>query len=98
MGQLFSSINWHFGVLMLAGVPVLAGGPEIGMAVAHGNFMVDQFRVTDSATIFDGSTLETAKGSVTVQLVRGGRIVLGPYSRGTIHANDILLEGGQSEI
>jgi hypothetical protein len=75
-----------------------AAAPVIGIATARGDFQVNSLRVSDNATLFEGSTIETAKATSEVRLTGGSRVVLGPGSKGTIYKDRALLEKGQGQI
>lgn len=70
----------------------------IGVAKAHGRFLVDSHPVAGNATLFEGNTLETAAASSELQLYSGVRMRLAPDSRGRVFGNRLELEKGSGEL
>src|ERR1041385_1402119 len=83
-------------------VTIAFGSPssetEIGMAVANGNFRVNQTGVSGNATLFDGSTIETAAAPSQIQLDGGPRVRLAAGSKARIFQTKLVLESGFSEL
>lgn len=76
----------------------LAASPAIGIATARGIFLVDSFRVSGSATLFDGMLVETAQTPSTLQLDGGVRMHLGAVSRSRVYRERLVLEKGEGEL
>ena len=70
----------------------------IGVAAADGSFTIDGARVPGNATVFEGSTIETGKASVVLELIGGVRVVVDAQSRARIFGNHLLLEAGRAQI
>jgi hypothetical protein len=87
-------------ILLAAGAVsfLTASGPAIGMAVADGSFRVDHSQVWGSATLFDGSTVETGQALSRLRFASGARISLAAQSRATVHEGRLSLESGESQI
>src|SRR6266850_820434 len=66
--------------LILAGSLTItqAAGPALGVAIAKGGFQIDGSSVSDNATLFGGTTVETSQASSRLQLQSGARIELSP--------------------
>ena len=70
----------------------------IGMAVSSGTLLVDHTRVSGSATIFAGSTVDTAAASSTVRLDSGARLRLSPETRVQIYPDHAVMDSGLGEF
>jgi hypothetical protein len=86
-----------FAVSVLA-ANVLAAGPSIGVASARGAFRIDQTPVAGNATLFAGSSIETAAATSELQLSQGARMLLGQRSRGRVFTDRFVLEQGEGQI
>jgi hypothetical protein len=75
-----------------------AAGPALGVAMATGSFRIDGSQVSDNATLFGGSTIETEKASSRLQLSSGARIELAPGSRAKVYSDHLSLESGLGEL
>jgi len=75
-----------------------AGTVSIGTASARGNIRVDSYAVTDSATLFDGSVVETGQASADLHLSEGTEITMASSSRGTLYRDHLVLQQGASEL
>ncbi len=84
---------------LIAGTALIAATSTtiIGMASSQSNLTLDSSRVSGNATLFDGSTVESA-GYSRIQLKNGTRIDLGAGSQAKIFANHASLDRGMSEI
>src|SRR6185295_14572584 len=60
-----------------------AANGSIGIAVTNGGFQVDHARVSGNATLFDGSSVETAKAPSQLQLNDGVVMRLAADARAT---------------
>ncbi|MEO8367734.1 MAG: hypothetical protein ABI806_00855 [Candidatus Solibacter sp.] len=88
-----------FGALSLGLVGGLwAANSGIGTATAKGTFAVNQSKVSGTATLFDGTKVETGAISSRLQLINGSRIDLNANSSVTVHGSDAVLETGSGEI
>jgi hypothetical protein len=76
----------------------MAGSPVIGTAMTKGPFRVDNATVSGNATLFEGSILETATASSSVQLSSGARFLLGADSRGRLFGDRLVLEKGATNL
>ena len=75
-----------------------AGTVSIGTASARGDMRVDNNTVTDSATLFDGSVVETGQASADLHLGAGTEITMASSSRGTLYRDHLVLQQGASEL
>ena len=75
-----------------------AGTVSIGTASARGNMRIDNYMVRDSATLFDGSVVETAQASADLHLGQGTEIRMASSSRGTLYRDHLVLQQGASEL
>lgn len=85
-----------------ATVPLLAAylwaaPASIGVATAHGNFLVDRAKVQGTATLYDGSLVETEQASSLLQLPQS-RLNLASGSKGQVYRDHFVLERGQGQI
>jgi hypothetical protein len=71
--------------------------PVIGMASAQSGVILDNARVSGDATVFDGSTVQTAAYS-RIQLKSGTRLDLGAGSKAQIFAGRVAMESGATEV
>ncbi len=75
-----------------------AGSVSIGTASVRGDMRVDSYTVKDSATLFDGSVVETGPASADLHLGEGTEIRMASSSRGTLHRDSLVLQQGASEL
>ena len=75
-----------------------AGTVSIGTASARGDMRVDNYTVKDSATLFDGSVVETGQASADLHLGQGTEIRMASSSRGTLYRDHLVLQQGASEL
>jgi hypothetical protein len=75
-----------------------AGTVSIGTASARGDMRVDNYTVKDSATLFDGSVVETGQASADLHLGKGTEIRMASSSRGTLYRDHFVLQQGASEL
>ena len=73
-----------------------AGTVSIGTASARGDMRVDNNMVTDSATLFEGSVVETGQASADLHLGAGTEITMASSSRGTLYRDHLVLQQGAS--
>lgn len=72
----------------------VAASPAIGTAQSAGKFRVDNSPVSGSATLFEGSRIETSSSAPRVELQNGSSLQFSPESRATIYGNHAILEQG----
>ena len=84
--------------LLLSGVPLPAASPAIGTVMTNGSFRMNNMTLRGNATLFEGSTLETAGTPSSVELASGARLTLGADSRGQIFGDHLVLERGQGDM
>lgn len=84
----------------VAGVLVVqaGAGPGIGLVLAKGTFRIDNSQVYGNSTLFDGSTIETARAGSELQLNNGVRTVLGPGTLCRVHRDRLILDKGRGRI
>jgi hypothetical protein len=75
-----------------------AAGNSIGMAVTNGGFQVDHAQVSGIATLFDGSSIETAKAHSKIRLNDGVVMRLASDARATVYHHKLILERGLGQI
>ena len=75
-----------------------AGTVSIGTASARGDMRVDNNTVTGSATLFDGSVVETGQASADLHVGKGTEITMASSSRGTLYRDHLVLQKGASEL
>jgi len=86
-------------VWVMSAVGALFGSePAIGMAMANGSFEVDHSRVWGTATLFDGSTIETPAASAQLKLDGGAEMRLAPDTRVRVHRQKLVLESGYGQV
>lgn len=90
-------------VLLAANLNVQAASPATGMPVigvvkAQGGFRLDHATVSGNATLFEGTTIETAAGASSQELRNGARVTLAPESRGRFYDDHAVLERGQGRL
>lgn len=72
--------------------------PAVGVVNARGSFKVDRAHVTNTATLFEGSTVATQQAAAEMRLSGGTRVLLAPGSRVTAMRNSVVLETGEAQI
>ncbi len=75
----------------------MAAGQPIGTASAKGAFHLDGAPVPGSATLFEGSIIETSTAPSNIRLSSGARLQLGPQARARIYGTRLVLERGSSQ-
>lgn len=70
----------------------------IGTAIAPGTFRIDNTTVRGNATLLDGSVIESALASPSVQIDGNVRFSLGAESRGRVFGSRIELEKGSVKL
>jgi hypothetical protein len=65
---------------------------------AEGGFWVDSAGVSDHATAFEGSIVETTDAPATVQIGKTVRVLLDANSRAQVYADHLLLERGRGQL
>jgi hypothetical protein len=76
----------------------MAAGTSIGMAVTDGDFRIDHAHVSGNATLFDGSSIETAMASSQLQLKDGVVMRLAGNARATVYQHKLVLERGSGQM
>jgi hypothetical protein len=64
---------------------VMAVPPSIGVIRSSGNFQLDGSMVSGNATLFEGSTVQTAAAQSKIQFSSGAQIVLEPNTRAQVY-------------
>jgi hypothetical protein len=77
---------------------LLAEGGAIGMATVNGAFEADHASVRSTATLFDGTTIETRVASSDLRLNSGVQLRLAAASRATVYRNRMVLESGLGQL
>jgi hypothetical protein len=68
---------------------LMAAPPSIGVIRSNGDFQVDGSTVRGNATLFEGSTVQTAAAQSNIQLSSGAGIVLEPNSRAQVYKDHL---------
>ena len=84
-------------LLMLCLCGLSAATRPIGMALTNGSFKVDRSTVWSTATLFDGTMIETDASLSQLHLTGGPDLRLGSASRATIYQRRLVLDYGQLE-
>jgi len=71
---------------------------SIGSVSARGDMRVDSHMVKGTATLFDGSVVETKEATADLRLAKGAEIRMSAGSRGTLHSDGLELQQGESEL
>ncbi len=89
----------QIGILGLSAACAASAVPRyIGVISAEGSFWVDSAGVSDHATVFEGSTVETTDAPVTVQIGNAARVLLDTHSRAQVYADHLLLDRGRGQL
>jgi len=84
-------------MLMTAGV--LSAAPlHIGMVTADGRLWVDSAGVSNHATIFEGSVVETEEVPAKLRLAGGAAVWLDVASRADVFQDHLLLQKGSAQL
>jgi hypothetical protein len=84
-------------ILMTAGV--LSAAPlHIGMITADGRLWVDSAGVSNHATIFEGSVVETEEVPAKLRLASGAAVWLDVASRADVFQDHLLLQKGRAQL
>jgi len=87
------------GLLFFCAVPAgFAGSSSIGMVLTNGSFQLDQSKVWGSATLFDGSTIETNVSSSQLRLNSGVSLRLAAATRARVYESRLVLERGIGQL
>ena len=84
--------------MVTAGYGSPSSALAIGVAITNGSFQVNHARVSGNATLFDGSTIETATAPSQIQLDGGPRLRLAAETRARIYHNKLVLESGFGQL
>jgi hypothetical protein len=71
-----------------------AATPSLGFLTTEGSFQLDQSKLWGTATIFEGSVVETKVASCRIHLSSGAEINLAPESRARFFAGRAVIEKG----
>ena len=89
----------QIGILALAAACAASAVPRyIGVISADGGLWVDSAGVSDHATVFEGSIVETTDAPATVQIGKTVRVLLDTNSRAQVYADHLLLERGRGQL
>jgi hypothetical protein len=85
---------------VLCGSLVIASAspPVIGVARSRGAFLINHASVPGSATIRDGTSVETMDTSSNLSLNGGEKVLLASGSSATIHQDRLILDRGTAEL
>jgi hypothetical protein len=75
----------------------LAANGSIGTASTRGEMRVDGYSVAGSATLFEGTVIETYRDT-TLHVDKGVQLVLTANSRGVLYHDRFVLKVGQAEV
>jgi len=85
-------------VLLGSAVGLYAAGSGIGTVTANGNVRVDHSLVLRSATLFEGSTVDTTHATSDIRLAEGAKLRLAPETHATVFAKRLVLEAGYGQM
>jgi hypothetical protein len=90
----------YMSCLLLAGSLGLssAASTSIGTVLAPGGFQVDHARVNGSATLFDGTLVQTGKAAGDLRLSVGAKAQLASESRARVFRDRLVLEQGIGQV
>src|SRR5260370_17950863 len=89
----------QIGILALAAACAASAVPRyIGVISADGGLWVDSAGVSDHATVFEGSIVETTDAPATMQIGKTVRVLLDTNSRAPAYADHLLLERGRGQL
>jgi len=77
---------------------VSASPPVIGVAQSRGAFLINHASVPGTATILDGTSVQTLAASSDISLKSGARLTLGSNSTARVFQDRVLLESGAAEL
>src|SRR3954447_18245627 len=77
---------------------VWGSSPAIRVATANGSFAVNNTQVSGSATLFDGSLVETGKASSRLELSNGSHLNLNANSSVELKGAGSVLKTGSGEL
>ncbi|MBK5290706.1 MAG: hypothetical protein JJE04_03295 [Acidobacteriia bacterium] len=89
--------SYLFAFLLAASLQA-AGSPSLGVASSPGGFKLNNAAVTGSATLFDGSIIETVDSPSRLGLASGASFQLSPNSRARLHHSRLVLERGFADV
>lgn len=72
----------------------LAAPPAIGIAQSTGRFQMDNSPVSGTATVFEGSRIDTKSSAPRIDLQSGPSFQLSPDSRAVVYGNRAVIEQG----
>lgn len=75
-----------------------AASPVIGTAMVDGTFVLDASTIRGNGTLFEGSTLATAKAASQLRLSNGVRVLLADHSRAKVFRDHLLLQAGGGQL
>lgn len=89
-----------FAALILAGMatPLIASTAAIGLAAAGGSFQIDARTAHGSATLFEGSEVETGAAPLQIRLNNGVQVRLATESRAKFYGGYTILERGSGQL
>jgi len=87
----------HTAILFMAGI-LTAVPRHIGMVTADGRLWVDSAGVSNHATIFEGSVVQTEQVPAKLRLTGGASLWLDVASRADVFQDHLLLEKGRAQL
>ena len=87
------------GALLLCSTAYAATNTKpVGTVILRGDMRIDGNQVTSDATLFDGSTVETAEASATLHLNANADIMMTAGTRSIVHDGYVKLEQGKIDV
>ncbi len=86
------------GVVMVAGAARSQAQSSIGTVICAGEFRLDDVKLTNNATLFDGSLLETGEALSRIRLDNGASVVLAAGAKARVRRDHLELEAGGGEV
>jgi hypothetical protein len=70
----------------------------VGTATVRGNVRIDGSEVQSNATLFDGSVVETAEASTTLEMNGQSVVMMTPDTRSVVHDDYVRLDQGKIDL
>jgi hypothetical protein len=76
----------------------MAAPPAVGILTSAQSLTLDRSKVIGTATLLEGSRIETGTAPAQLQLTDGGRIEIGAESKGVVYRDRLVLERGSGRF
>src|SRR5215831_2286260 len=85
-------------LIVCASLGAAANNSSLGFLTTEGSFQLDQSKIWGTATLFEGSLVETKVASCKIHLSNGSEIEMAPDSRARFFAGRAVVEKGAIEL